>query len=53
MERVAKWFTNESDANSYAKEKGLSSHWFGGKEMWLVCSENEWNAVIRGDIIIC
>lgn len=51
--RSYKWCSDKVDAIAYACEHGLNYYWFGGKQMWLVCSEEDWNAVLRGDIVIC
>ena len=48
-----KWCRDKVDAIAYACENGLNYYWFASKAMWLVCSEEDWNAVLRGDIIIC
>ena len=51
--KKAKWFKDETDAKSYASENGLQAYWFGGKGLWIACSNDEWNAIICGDVIIC
>ncbi len=47
------WTSDKTDAIAFACENGLEYHWLESKRMWLVCSEDDWRAVLRGDIIIC
>lgn len=47
------WATDKTDAIAFACENGLDYYWFSSKRMWLVCSPDDWHAVLRGDIVIC
>lgn len=53
MKNNFKWCKDKVDAIAYACEQGLEYYWFEGKQMWLVCTEENWKAVLRGDIVIC
>ena len=48
-----KWCDSEEEAIAHAIKQNLEHHWMESKGMWLVCSSEDWNAVLRGDITIC
>ena len=50
---VFEWCRDKVDATVRACELGLEAHWLASKEMWLVCSAEDWSRVLYGSIVIC